>query len=176
MTNNVKCASSNAGMTEKHIMNHCILPFCCIATDLADLARITILIVPFSWVHVDAMCVAYEQVSALHISLPAPTTPCATWMCRFSAILNCVQYAFKSLWLWHPHNGDGPITNVPGMVIWGDGVCGLGLKQRFHTTASQFACIRWGFNESWYGGDFVLSFVTWFHVYFRTSLVLLNYG
>ena len=43
------------------------------------------------------------------------------------------------------------------------GVCGLGLKQRFHSTASQFAYIRWSFNESWYGGNFVMSFVTWFH-------------
>ena len=108
-----------------HSMNHCVLPFCCIATHLA---RITILIVISSWGHVDAMCVAYAQVSALHISLPAPTTPCVTWMCIFAAMLNGVQYAFRSLWLWHPHNGDGIITNVPGMAIWGDGVCGLGLK------------------------------------------------
>ena len=74
-------------------------------------------------------------MNALHISLPAPRLPCATRMCRFAATLHGVQDAFGSSWLWHPHNEDGPITNVPAMAIWGDRVCGLGLKQCLHTAA-----------------------------------------
>ena len=69
------------------------------------------------------MCDVHAQVSALHISLSVLTSPCATWMCRFAATPHGVQDAFRSSWFWHPHNGDGPITNFPAMAIWGDGVC-----------------------------------------------------
>ena len=48
----------------------------------------------------------------------------------YSVCLQELVVVTSMQWRW-------PITNVPAMAIWGDGVCGLGLKQHFHTAARQ---------------------------------------
>ena len=73
-------------------------------------------------------CWSNAHMSALHISLHPQLL--VQHGCADLQLLQELVVVTSTQWRW-------PITNVPAMAIWGDGVCGLSLKQHFHTAAWQ---------------------------------------
>ena len=72
-------------------------------------------------------CTAYFSACTHMCNMDVQICSNTSWC---SVCLQELVVVTSTQWRW-------PITNVPAMAIWGDGVCGLGLKQHFHTAVWQ---------------------------------------